>query len=67
MVSFKKTIVNDLSICKIIALWSLQMNLNERGSTDAFMIKFCPVMIQALYLLPLQLSLIIYQTDMTCT
>jgi hypothetical protein len=42
------------------------MNLNESCGTDAFLIKSCPAVVQALYLLPLKLTLRAYQTEMTC-
>jgi hypothetical protein len=53
--------MNDFSICKIFALEGLHMNLNHSCGHDAFLIKPCPDVVQALYLLSLKLTLIAYQ------
>jgi hypothetical protein len=42
------------------------MNLNGRCGTDGFLIESFPDVVQALYLLPLKLTLSAYQTGMTC-
>jgi hypothetical protein len=41
------------------------MNLYESSGIDAFLIESCPAVVQALYLLPLKLTLSTYQTQMT--
>jgi hypothetical protein len=43
------------------------MNLNQSYGTDAFLIEFCPAVVQSVYLLSLKLILIAYQTEMACT
>jgi hypothetical protein len=43
------------------------MNLNQRCDINAFLIKSCPAVGQALYLLSLKLTLCVSQTEMTCT
>jgi len=42
------------------------MNPNESCDIDAFLTKFCPAVIQALYLLSLKWTLSAYQTEMAC-
>jgi hypothetical protein len=55
-VLFKKTIMNDISICRILALGGLHMNSNESCGTYAFLIECCPAVVQALYWLSLKLT-----------
>jgi hypothetical protein len=66
-VSFKKTVMNDLTICKTLSWWGLHMNANETCDIDAFLIKSCPAVVQALYLLSLKLELSAYKTEIACT
>jgi hypothetical protein len=42
------------------------MNHNESCGTDDFLIKSCPAVVQALYLLSLKFSSSAHQTEMTC-
>jgi hypothetical protein len=55
--SFKKTMVDGLSICKILARRGLQINFNESRGIDAFLTESCPDVVQALYLGLLSLKL----------
>lgn len=43
------------------------MNANETCDIDAFLIKSCPAVVQALYLLSLKLELSAYKTEIACT
>jgi hypothetical protein len=42
------------------------MNLNDSCGIDAFLTESGPAVVQALYLLPLKLTLSVYQTVMSC-
>jgi hypothetical protein len=59
-VSFKKTIMNDLSVCKFLAQWGLHVNLNESRVIDAFLIKSYPAVVQVSPVLS------IIKTDFKC-
>jgi hypothetical protein len=65
--SLKKTILNDLSICKILARWDLHMIINERCGIDAFLTKSCQAVVQGLYLVSLKVTVSAYQTEMACS
>jgi hypothetical protein len=39
------------------------VNVNQSCGIDAFLIKSCPAVVQALYLLSLKLASSVYQTD----
>jgi hypothetical protein len=65
-VSFKKTGMNDLSICKILARQGLHMNFNDICGTDVFLIESCPTVVQALCLLSFKFTLGAYPTEMSC-
>jgi hypothetical protein len=58
--------MDDLNICKILARWSLNMDLDHGCGIDAFLIGPCPPVVQTLYLLSLNLALSLYQTEISC-